>query len=89
MCSLQEWQKLIFAAICDCRSEGVVGREMAIPLPIPHPAHISVIIHNRETETPFQWETPIAQAIIKALQVRHDDVYVCILSVQNKIILVE
>lgn len=41
---------------------------MCIPLPILHPAYISVIIHNRETDNPFSTDNAVCQAILKALQ---------------------
>ncbi|ODM94685.1 hypothetical protein Ocin01_11990 [Orchesella cincta] len=48
--------------------EHTLSLYLCIPLPILHPAYISVIIHNRETDNPFSTDNAVCQAILKALQ---------------------
>ena len=36
-----------------------VPEKLLIPPPIPHPAHIAVIIHNREAIEPIQLDAPL------------------------------
>lgn len=54
---------------CFFSTEDTIGIHMLVPLPILHPAYISVIVYTRETDNPFSSDNPVSQAIIKALQV--------------------
>ncbi|XP_058795012.1 uncharacterized protein LOC131666391 isoform X2 [Phymastichus coffea] len=44
------------------------AEKLSIPLPIPHPAHIAVTIHNRDTEDPIPLDSEICQNILKAIE---------------------
>lgn len=50
---------------------------MLIPLPIPHPVHIAIGIHNRDSEQPIPLDSEICWDILKAIEDCHDDVQVC------------
>lgn len=39
-----------------------------IPLPIPHPAHIAVTIHNRDSEDPIPLDSELCQNILRAIE---------------------
>lgn len=45
----------VYFAVCGSR----VPEKLLIPPPIPHPAHISVIIHNREATEPIPLDAPL------------------------------
>jgi len=38
-----------------------------IPLPILHPVYIAVWIYNRETDNPFDMDSPICKAILNSI----------------------
>ncbi len=44
------------------------AEKLLIPLPIPHPAHIAVTIHNRDTEDPIPLDSEICQNILRAIE---------------------
>ncbi|XP_008202982.1 uncharacterized protein LOC100123730 isoform X2 [Nasonia vitripennis] len=44
------------------------AEKLMIPLPIPHPAHIAVTIHNRDTEDPIPLDSEICQEILRAIE---------------------
>ncbi|XP_014217676.1 uncharacterized protein LOC106646149 isoform X2 [Copidosoma floridanum] len=44
------------------------AEKLLIPLPIPHPAHIAVTIHNRDTEDPIPLDSDLCQNILKAIE---------------------
>jgi hypothetical protein len=39
--------------------------KMCIPLPVPHPAHIALIIHNRDSESPIPLESENCIGILR------------------------
>lgn len=45
----------VFSSVCGSR----VPEKLLIPPPIPHPAHISVIIHNREASEAIPLDAPL------------------------------
>lgn len=45
----------LYLVVCGSR----VPEKLLIPPPIPHPAHISVIIHNREAAEPIPLDAPL------------------------------
>ncbi|XP_026671760.1 uncharacterized protein LOC108627846 isoform X2 [Ceratina calcarata] len=44
------------------------AEKLLIPLPIPHPAHIAVIVHNRDSESPIPLDSELCQNILKAIE---------------------
>ena len=44
------------------------AEKLLIPLPIPHPAHIAVTIHNRDTEDPIPLDSDLCQEILRAVE---------------------
>lgn len=57
--------------------------KMVIPLSVPHPAHISVTIYNRDSDDPIPLESDICQSILKGIEESHaspDDngKYICL-----------
>ncbi|KAK3915173.1 Glycerol-3-phosphate acyltransferase 1, mitochondrial [Frankliniella fusca] len=44
------------------------AEKLLIPLPIPHPAHIAVTIHNRDTEDPIPLDSELCQEILRAVE---------------------
>lgn len=44
------------------------AEKLLIPLPIPHPAHIAVTIHNRDSENPIPLDSELCQNILKAIE---------------------
>lgn len=44
------------------------AEKLMIPLPIPHPAHIAITIHNRDTEDPIPLDSEICQEILRAIE---------------------
>ncbi|XP_015590720.1 uncharacterized protein LOC107265616 isoform X2 [Cephus cinctus] len=44
------------------------AEKLLIPLPIPHPAHIAVTIHNRDSEEPIPLDSEICQNILRAIE---------------------
>lgn len=47
-----------------------------IPLPIPHPVHIAIAIHNRDTEQPIPLDSELCWDILRAIEDCHGDVEV-------------
>jgi hypothetical protein len=47
------------------------AEKLLIPLPIPHPAHIAVTIHNRDSEDPIPLDFELCQNILKAVEDSH------------------
>lgn len=47
------------------------AEKLLIPLPIPHPAHIAVTIHNRDSEDPIPLDLELCQNILKAVEDSH------------------
>lgn len=41
--------------------------KLCIPLPVPHPAHIALIIFNRDTESPIPLESENCKEILRLL----------------------
>ncbi|XP_071579554.1 uncharacterized protein [Temnothorax nylanderi] len=44
------------------------AEKLVIPLPIPHPAHIAVTIHNRDSEDPIPLDSELCQNILRAIE---------------------
>ncbi|KMQ94296.1 hypothetical protein RF55_5560 [Lasius niger] len=44
------------------------AEKLVIPLPIPHPAHIAVTIHNRDSEDPITLDSELCQNILRAIE---------------------
>lgn len=44
------------------------AEKLVIPLPIPHPAHIGITIHNRDSDDPINLNTELCNNILKALE---------------------
>lgn len=44
------------------------AEKLVIPLPIPHPAHIAVTIHNRDSEDPIPLDSELCQNILGAIE---------------------
>lgn len=44
------------------------AEKLVIPLPIPHPAHIAVTIHNRDSEDPIPLDLELCQNILRAIE---------------------
>ncbi|XP_076160275.1 uncharacterized protein LOC143143176 isoform X2 [Ptiloglossa arizonensis] len=44
------------------------AEKLLIPLPIPHPAHIAVTIHNRDSENPIPLDSELCQNILRAIE---------------------
>lgn len=42
-----------------------------IPLPVPHPAHIAITIHNRDSDDPIPLESEICQSILRGIEESH------------------
>lgn len=49
---------------------------MLIPLPIPHPVHISIAIYNRDSEQPIPLDSEICWEILKAIEDCQSDIQV-------------
>lgn len=47
-----------------------------IPLPIPHPVHIAIAIHNRDTEQPIPLDSELCWDILRAIEDCQGDVEV-------------
>ncbi|KAG7173436.1 hypothetical protein Hamer_G023461, partial [Homarus americanus] len=45
-----------------------VPEKLLIPPPIPHPAHIAVIIHNREASEPIPLDAPLTLQVIRTIE---------------------
>jgi len=41
--------------------------KMCIPLPVPHPAHIALIIYNRDSESPIPLESESCIGILRSV----------------------
>ncbi|XP_043500875.1 uncharacterized protein LOC122523280 isoform X1 [Polistes fuscatus] len=44
------------------------AEKLVIPLPIPHPAHIAITIHNRDSEDPIPLDSELCQNILRAIE---------------------
>lgn len=49
------------------------AEKLLIPLPIPHPAHIAITIHNRDSEDPIPLDLELCQNILRAVEEAHYD----------------
>ncbi|XP_068087135.1 uncharacterized protein [Anabrus simplex] len=47
------------------------AEKLLIPLPVPHPAHIAITIHNRDSEDPIPLDSELCQNILKAVEDSH------------------
>lgn len=50
------------------------AEKMLIPLPIPHPVHVAIAIHNRDSEQPIPLDSEICWDILKAIEDCHGDI---------------
>lgn len=50
--------------------------KLLIPLPIPHPVHIAIAIHNRDTEQPIQLDSELCWDILRSIEDCQGDVEV-------------
>ncbi|XP_063235543.1 uncharacterized protein LOC134538292 isoform X2 [Bacillus rossius redtenbacheri] len=48
------------------------AEKLLIPLPVPHPAHIAVAIHNRDSDDPIPLDSELCQDILRAVEDAHD-----------------
>ncbi|KAL4132482.1 hypothetical protein QTP88_009622 [Uroleucon formosanum] len=53
--------------------QSYMADKMCIPLPVPHPAHIALIIYNRDSESPIPLESENCIGILRALEDRTSD----------------
>lgn len=44
------------------------AEKLVIPLPVPHPAHIAITIHNRDSDDPINLHSELCNNILKALE---------------------
>ncbi|KAK9508814.1 hypothetical protein O3M35_006279 [Rhynocoris fuscipes] len=49
------------------------AEKLVIPLPIPHPAQIAIIIHNRDSDSPIPCDSDLCRHILRALEEGSDD----------------
>lgn len=52
------------------------AEKLLIPLPIPHPVHIAIAIHNRDTEQPIPLDTEICWEILRTVEDCQGDIQV-------------
>lgn len=52
------------------------AEKLLIPLPIPHPVHIAIAIHNRDSEQPIPLDSEICWEILKAVEECNGDIQV-------------
>lgn len=52
--------------------------KLLIPLPIPHPVHIAISIHNRDSEQPIPLDSEICWDILKAVEECNGDIQVSV-----------
>ncbi|XP_055375175.1 uncharacterized protein LOC129607934 isoform X2 [Condylostylus longicornis] len=45
-----------------------VAEKLLIPLPIPHPVHIAIAIHNRDSENPIPLDSELCWEILRAIE---------------------
>ncbi|XP_012271893.1 uncharacterized protein LOC105695146 isoform X2 [Orussus abietinus] len=50
------------------------AEKLVIPLPIPHPVHIAVTIHNRDSEEPIPVDSELCQNILRAIEESPGDI---------------
>ncbi|XP_036323621.1 uncharacterized protein LOC118737306 isoform X1 [Rhagoletis pomonella] len=48
--------------------EKSVTEKLLIPLPVPHPVHIAIAIHNRDTENPIPLDSELVWEILKSIE---------------------
>ncbi|XP_050419885.1 uncharacterized protein LOC126832893 isoform X2 [Adelges cooleyi] len=53
--------------------QSYMADKLCIPLPVPHPAHIALIIYNRDSENPISLESENCISILRALEERSAD----------------
>lgn len=47
--------------------QSYMADKMCIPLPVPHPAHIALIIYNRDSESPIPLESENCIGILRSV----------------------
>lgn len=52
------------------------AEKLLIPLPIPHPVHIAIAIHNRDSEQPIPLDSELCWEILRAIEDCHGDLQV-------------
>lgn len=55
-------------------SDRASNGKLLIPLPIPHPVHIAIAIHNRDTEQPIPLDSELCWDILRAIEECQGDV---------------
>ncbi len=45
-----------------------VTEKLLIPLPVPHPVHIAIAIHNRDSENPIPLDSELVWEILKSIE---------------------
>lgn len=50
------------------QADKTVTDKLLIPLPIPHPVHIAIAIHNRDSEHPIPLDCELVWEILKAIE---------------------
>lgn len=55
-------------------AKNLAAEKMLIPLPIPHPVHIAIAIHNRDSEQPIPLDSEICWDILKAIEECNGDI---------------
>lgn len=61
------------------------AEKLLIPLPIPHPVHIAIAIHNRDSEQPIPLDSEICWDILKAVEECNGDIQVSTLSLYRRV----
>lgn len=49
------------------QKQSYMADKMCIPLPVPHPAHIALIIYNRDSESPIPLESENCIGILRSV----------------------
>lgn len=52
--------------------------KILIPLPIPHPVHIAIAVHNRDSEQPIPLDSELCWEILRAIEDCHGGVDVSV-----------
>lgn len=63
------------------QADKTVTDKLLIPLPIPHPVHIAIAVHNRDSEHPIPLDCELVWEILKAIEDCVGDVNVSIVHI--------
>lgn len=61
------------------RNRPYSAEKLLIPLPVPHPAHIAVAIHNRDTDDIIPLDSELCQEILRYFRFLHGNEFLFIL----------